>query len=87
MIRSVATTDARFNAMQTITNGGTYADAFALHQEAKDAELVALRAENAELKARPAAPTGAKPASFSANDTPGKPAKKNIKDAAVRRNK
>jgi hypothetical protein len=72
-------------ALQVVTNGGTYEDAKELHNEAKEAELVSLRAEVAELKARPVAPTGATPAAFASNDTPGKPAKKNIRDAAVRR--
>ena len=74
-------------AVQVATNGGNYADAKELHHQAEKAELEALRKENAELKARPAPVTGAKPASFSSTDTPGKPAKKNINDAAVRRTK
>jgi len=74
-------------ALQTVTNGGTYEDARQLHAEAERAELLALRAELAELKAQPAPIKGAQPASFTANDTPGKPAPKPISAASVRRTK
>ena len=49
---------------QVITNGGNYEDAKALHQEAKDAELEALRKEVAELKASKKEEAGASPVAF-----------------------
>ena len=71
-------------ALQVVTNGGTYADAKQLQSEADRAELLALREEVASLKAATPA-KAAKVAAFSSNDAPGKPAKKNYRDAAVRR--
>jgi hypothetical protein len=50
--------------MQVVTNGGNYADAKELHQASKDAELEALRAEVAELKAQKPIASGASPVAF-----------------------
>jgi len=74
-------------ALQVVTNGGTVEDARQLSLEAKDAELAELRKKVAEYEAQKPAKTGASPASFSSNDTPGKPAKKNILNASLRRDK
>jgi hypothetical protein len=50
--------------MQVVTNGGNYADAQELFHQAEKAELVALRAENAELKAQKPVVSGASPVAF-----------------------
>jgi hypothetical protein len=51
-------------AVQVATNGGNYDDAKELHQAAERAELVALRAEVAELKAQKPNASSASPVAF-----------------------
>ena len=51
-------------AVQVATNGGNYADAKELSHQAEKAELVALRAEVAELKASKPNASGASPVAF-----------------------
>lgn len=77
-------------ALKVVTNGGNYDDARELHLEAERAELAELReykaqqeAKAAELAAKPY--TGTKPAAAFSVDSPAKPAKKKIGQAAVRR--